>query len=72
MTRVWTVSYSINFSLIYEILHKYLSIIPINDEQTKGTWVRGKRHGTGEYTYNDGTKFEGAWENDKINGEWNG
>jgi hypothetical protein len=29
----------------------------------------GKRHGRGEYMYNDGSKYIGQWDNDKINGE---
>ena len=29
----------------------------------------GKRHGRGEYLYNDGSKYIGTWDNDKINGE---
>ena len=29
----------------------------------------GKRHGNGEYLYNDGSKYIGNWENDMIKGE---
>lgn len=29
----------------------------------------GKRHGRGEYGYNDGSKYIGTWDNDRINGE---
>lgn len=29
----------------------------------------GKRHGRGEYLYNDGSKYIGNWENDMIKGE---
>ena len=31
--------------------------------------IIGKRHGRGEYIYLDGSKFDGNWDNDKINGE---
>jgi len=31
--------------------------------------VLGKRHGHGEYKYNDGSKYIGNWENDIIKGE---
>lgn len=29
----------------------------------------GKRHGKGEYVYADGTKYIGAWDNDRIHGD---
>lgn len=29
----------------------------------------GKRHGRGEYLYNDGSRYLGNWENDIIKGE---
>lgn len=31
--------------------------------------LAGKRQGTGEYLYNDGSKYYGDWENDIIKGE---
>lgn len=32
----------------------------------QGTWVYGKRHGNGSYTYHDGGKYEGEWVDDKV------
>ena len=32
-------------------------------------YLKGKRHGRGEYHYGDGSKYIGNWDNDKINGE---
>ena len=29
----------------------------------------GKRHGSGEYLYKDGSKYIGNWENDMIKGD---
>jgi antitoxin component YwqK of YwqJK toxin-antitoxin module len=29
----------------------------------------GKRHGNGEYLYNDGSKYIGNWDSDVIKGE---
>lgn len=31
-----------------------------------GEFLKGQRHGKGVILYNDGTKYEGQWENDKI------
>lgn len=32
----------------------------------QGTWVYGKRHGNGSYTYHDGGKYDGEWVDDKV------
>jgi hypothetical protein len=34
-----------------------------------GRVISGKRHGKGEYLYNDGSKYSGQWDNDVIKGE---
>jgi hypothetical protein len=64
--------------------HRVGKLIYDNDEYYEGEWNRGKRHGRGIYVYMDGlktnystnlisifsgSKFDGTWENDRINGE---
>ena len=33
-----------------------------------GEWKDGKRHGQGNMTYHDGSKFVGKWKNGKRHG----
>ena len=33
-----------------------------------GGWLKGKKHGVGEYKYPDGTVYKGDWENDLYDG----
>jgi hypothetical protein len=49
-------------------LHRYQQPV-LHCTQSCGRTVSGKRHGKGEYLYNDNSKYSGQWDNDIIKGE---
>lgn len=40
----------------------------MNDEVYEGHWLKGKKSGSGKYTYNNGDIYEGQWLNGQRNG----
>jgi len=40
-----------------------------NGDKYDGEWEKGKKHGTGTYTYSDEDYYEGEWVNDAAHGK---
>lgn len=39
-----------------------------DNSKYEGTYVKGKKHGTGTYLWPDGSKYTGNWVENKITG----
>lgn len=43
--------------------------IYLNGDKYEGDFQDGERYGKGEYTFSDGRKYIGSWENDLFDGQ---